>query len=109
VLARDAESGDMGTSDEVCIRPPPDRRSKPQLHGIPHQASHGPKGGMSFDGLSGKAGGRFSKNDLMPSCASAPAARWPTQATSSVTASSGSCAPIMLHITRRLTAAATAE
>ena len=36
---------------------------------------HGPKGGMSLLGLSGKAGARFSKNDLMPSCASAPAAR----------------------------------
>ena len=38
-------------------------------------SAHGPNGGMSFEGLSGKAGGRFSKNDLMPSCASAPAAR----------------------------------
>ena len=37
--------------------------------------AHGPNGGMSLLGLSGKAGGRFSKNDLMPSCASAPAAR----------------------------------
>ena len=27
----------------------------------------GPKGGMSFEGLRGKTGGRFSKNDLMPS------------------------------------------
>lgn len=37
--------------------------------------AHGPKGGMSRLGLSGKFGGRFSKKDLMPSCASAPAAR----------------------------------
>ena len=36
--------------------------------------AHGPKGGMSLLGFSGKFGARFSKNDLMPSCASAPAA-----------------------------------
>src|SRR5689334_10719822 len=72
-------------------------------------SAHGPKGGMSLDGLSGKSGARFSKNDLMPSWASAPAARWPTQATSSVTASSGFSPPHMLHISRRLTAVATAD
>ena len=37
--------------------------------------AHGPKGGMSLLGFSEKIGARFSKNDLMPSCASAPAAR----------------------------------
>ena len=37
--------------------------------------AHGPNGGMSLLGLSGKAGARFSKNDFMPSWASAPAAR----------------------------------
>src|SRR4029077_16084485 len=52
--------------------------------------AHGPKGGMSLLGFRGKLGARFSKNDLMPSCASAPAARYPTHCRSRVTASIGS-------------------
>src|SRR5262249_28297160 len=35
----------------------------------------GPKGGMSLEGFRGKTGARFSRNDLMPSWASAAAAR----------------------------------
>jgi len=60
-------------------------------------------------GFSGKSGGRFSKNDLMPSCASPLAARWPTHCRSSVYGVERVLGTHMLHISRRLTVAATPD
>jgi len=67
--------------------------------------AHGRRVAYPWLGFSGKSGGRFSKNDLMPSCASALAGDWPKHC--SPCTRRAVLAPHMLHISRLLTVAAT--